>query len=152
MTAAPALTAVGAEAEIEARAAAATPLLRGPHAHSVTWRIIDDWIEGRVTCHATEGADCRVQCLDGCESWSAVDHEHPLVDQGTCNFVEWMEAADSVTEAHVGDHALVDGFIDPEWDDDHYVWSYVEGPESNQRLRAAEAVIVGRAIHGVTDG
>lgn len=99
-------------------------ILRGKHAHSVALELHDDWLTGTVTCHATEGADCRLMCMDGCESWSLTDHEHPLVDQGKCNFVEWVEAAGELLEYHVGSHAPVDGFIEIEWDDDHYVWSY----------------------------
>ena len=100
-------------------------LLRGPNAHSVVWIIADGWIKGTVTCHATEGADCRLICPQQCEAWTITDHKHELIDNGKCSFVEWMENMDDVAECHVGnDHALVDGFITPEFDGDHYVWSY----------------------------
>jgi hypothetical protein len=101
-------------------------LLRGPRAHSITWMIDDDWITGKVECHCVEGADCRMVCPNDCEAWNVCDHEHELVDAGRCLFVEWMEAIDSVQDAHVGSHALVAGFIEPEWDDDGFTWSYVD--------------------------
>lgn len=122
------------------------PLLRGPRAHSVSWWIDDDWIQGTMTCNATEGADCRLMCPEGCESWDVMDHEHPLVDQGKCNFVQWMEAED-MTEAHVGSHALVDGFVTPEWDGDHYVWSYsVVGQEGDAVFVCREHQFVVEAV------
>lgn len=103
-------------------------LLRGPKAHSVTWTIDEGWIQGAATCHATEGADCRMVCPEGCESWSLTDHEHQLVDGGECNFVQWIEA-EGLQEAHAGrTESLRDGFIDPEWSDDHYVWRYSDAP------------------------
>jgi hypothetical protein len=85
--------------------------------------IHDDWIEGNVTCHATEGADCRLICSEGCDGWNITDHEHELVDQGKCNFVEWMDA-EGLLESHVGTHAPTDGFIEIEYEDDHYTWTY----------------------------
>jgi hypothetical protein len=99
-------------------------LLRGPRTHSVAWMIHDDWIEGTVTCHAAEGADCRLDCPQGCEDWIVSDHEHELIDSGRCLFVEWMHESDGVLDAHRGSHSLTDGFIEPEWDDDHYTWTY----------------------------
>ena len=100
-----------------------TPLLRGPRAHSVAWMLDGDWLEGTVTCHATEGADCRLTCPDGCASWDSLDHQHELVDGGECNFVEWV-ANDGVLDTHMGKHIPVDGFIEPEWNDDHFTWTY----------------------------
>lgn len=100
-------------------------LLRGPRAHSVVWVINDDSIEGVVQCNAVEGADCRMWCPDGCESWNLTDHEHTLVDYGSCLFVEWMDnASDGVLGAHRGSHAVESGCIQIEWDDDAWTWSY----------------------------
>jgi hypothetical protein len=97
-------------------------LMRGPRAHSVSWLLSDDWIEGTVTCHATEGADCRLDCPEGCESWDCVDHEHALVDSGHCLVVEWLENT-GVLESHAGNHAPIDGFIEVEYGDG-YTWAY----------------------------
>lgn len=101
-------------------------LLRGPKAHSVSWVLNQDWCEGTVTCHCSEGADCRMWCPQGCESWSLTDHEHELVDYGTCMVVEWLEAS-GVLECHLGKHAPVDGFITPEYDGDGWTWTYADG-------------------------
>lgn len=98
-------------------------LLRGPRAHSIAWMLDDDWLTGTVTCHAAEGADCRMMCPEGCESWDLIDHEHTLVDAGKCNAVESLDA-NGVADSHVGSHAPVDGFITPEWDIDVWQWSY----------------------------
>lgn len=99
-------------------------LMRGPRAHSIRWVLHDDWLEGTITCHAAEGADCRVTCPEGCEAWILTDHEHEFVDAGRCLVVEWIDNSDGARACHVGSHTPVDGFITPEWDDDGYVWSY----------------------------
>lgn len=99
-------------------------LMRGPRAHSIAWDMHDDWLTGDITCHAVGGADCRVTCSKDCESWTLTDHEHEFVDAGKCLFVEWIEATDGALSAHVGSHAPTDGFIEYEWDDGGYVWTY----------------------------
>ena len=98
-------------------------LMRGPRAHSVAWMLHDDWLEGVVVCHCGEGADCRMDCTEGCESWDLVTHEHPMKDTGRCLFVEWIDA-EGVQDSHVGSHAPKDDYITPEWDGDHYTWTY----------------------------
>src|SRR6202051_2884971 len=100
-------------------------LLRGPRAHSVAWVMHDDWIDGTVTCHAVEGADCRLMCREDCEAWSVTDHEHTLFDAGKCLVVEWIENT-GVLESHIGTHEPTDGFIDTEFDGDAYTWWYSE--------------------------
>lgn len=97
---------------------------RGPRAHSVAWTLDDDWLNGKITCHAAEGADCRLICREDCESWNVANHEHPLFDAGKCLVVEWLNEA-GVLESHIGSHAPVDGFITPEFHDG-YLWSYSE--------------------------
>jgi hypothetical protein len=62
-------------------------------------------------------------CTEDCEEWDLVDHEHPFKDAGRCLVVEWIDNQ-GVLESHVGSHAPVDGFITPEFDGDHYDWSY----------------------------
>ena len=100
-------------------------LMRGPRAHSVSWTIDQTRVQGTVTCHCAVGADCRMTCLEGCESWNVVDHVHELVDNGACLFVEWMEATDGVLEAHNGPaQPLRDGFIDPDTSGDNWTWTY----------------------------
>lgn len=103
------------------------PILRGPRAHSVAWEHDYEDIACHVTCHASEGADCRLVCPENCESWSVADHEHDLIDHGQCLFVEWMEAEDGGLMAYGGgDHPVVAGFIEIEFDLDHYTWTYAD--------------------------
>lgn len=83
-----------------------------------------EYLDGTVTCHATEGADCRLSCTADCEEWELVDHEHELADAGRCLVIEWIENT-GVTECHTGRHAPVDGFIEAEFDGDGYTWTYV---------------------------
>ena len=100
---------------------------RGPRAHSVAWEHTYEFIDGKVTCHAAEGADCRLVCSENCESWIVGDHPHELIDHGCCLFVEWMEAEDGVALAYCGaSHPVVNGFIEIEYHDDHYTWSYAD--------------------------
>jgi len=101
-------------------------LLRGPRAHSVAWMLDNDWLAGTVTCHATEGADCRLTCPEDCEVWNFTNHEHKLVDGGKCIIVEWLGNQGNLADSHAGSHAPVDGFIELEWDGDHPIWRYAD--------------------------
>jgi hypothetical protein len=108
-------------------------LLRGPRAHSVAWMLSEDYLQGVVTCHCVEGADCRLQCPEGCESWNITDHEHPLVDSGMCLVATWINETD-VAECHTGRHAPVDGFIEHEFDGDGFTWSYVDDDQHSTSI------------------
>ena len=99
-------------------------LSRGPRAHSIAWMLDDDWLTATVTCHAVEGADCRMVCPEGCESWNLAYHKHELVDAGRCLVVEWLDNQ-GIQESHVGSHAPIDGFIEATWDGDGYTWTYL---------------------------
>ncbi|HVX20911.1 MAG TPA: hypothetical protein VHB02_06170 [Acidimicrobiales bacterium] len=101
-------------------------LLRGPRAHSIAWTIAGDTISGVVTCHAIEGADCRLNCPEGCESWDITDHEHELEDYGSCVFVEWVDQDGAQFTYGGAFHPLVNGAIEPKWNGDHYTWNYVD--------------------------
>jgi hypothetical protein len=99
-------------------------IMRGPRAHSVAWVLNDEWLDGIVTCHAGEGADCRLDCPEGCAEWDILTHDHALRDSGRCLVVEWIENT-GVMETHTGTHAPVDGFIEVAYDDG-YSWSYAD--------------------------
>ena len=103
-------------------------LMRGPRAHSVVWTMDDDWLTGKITCHAAPGADCRLVCPEGCDEWDAVDHQHPLADCGTCNAATWIEE-DGVLECHRGRGPVRDGFVQVEWTGGGYTWSWPPAEE-----------------------
>lgn len=96
--------------------------------HHVHWVIEKEWITGVVTCAAPEGAECRLICAQGCESWPCDIEGHSLVDSGACNAIEWLGMNAELAESYVGDaHALTDGVIIPHWTGDGYTWSYPDG-------------------------
>jgi hypothetical protein len=65
--------------------------------HYVIVSIGEDTLMFEFYCVAHAGSMCKVNCPEGCESWS-VSHEsdtgHKLVSIDKCNFVEWMDATD----------------------------------------------------------
>jgi hypothetical protein len=107
--------------------------------HHVAWTIDRHGIRGVVTCHAPEGAFCRLVCDQDCEEW-APDHEHELHDVGYCNVVEFITNGDSIEDAYIGpaNETLCSGFIVPQWQGDWYGWSYADGREV---LRASMAAL-----------
>jgi hypothetical protein len=74
------------------------------------------------TCDAAEGADCRLTCPQGCDTWELPDHEHTLVDAGECLVVTWLQEGD---ETYGGkDGALLASVpIEVEWTGGGYLWS-----------------------------
>ncbi len=94
------------------------------HTHSVAWFIDRDAVYGLLTCTAPEGADCRLACEDGCESWPC---DHVLVDQGVCGAIEWVNSVGSTEEGYGGgdERPLRDGAVTFRWDGDGYLWEYV---------------------------
>lgn len=40
-------------------------------------------------CHAKEGADCRLECSEGCAEWDEY-HDHQMVEAGRCLIAEWI--------------------------------------------------------------
>lgn len=97
-----------------------TGIMRGPRAHSVRFTLEDGRLYARWTCHAAEGADCRMRCPGECEEWDLVehdaDHDHKLVDAGHCMVVEGLEAVEDIEDCHQGEDVLYDGPM--EWDYD----------------------------------
>lgn len=74
--------------------------------HEVVVSHEEDGAEYRAGCHEAVGADCRLDCPEGCESWVIERDErgphhfvntladpirHELVDGGECAFVAFME-------------------------------------------------------------
>ena len=110
-------------------------ILRGPRAHSVTLVMDEGRLSARWECHASEGADCRLTCLEGCESWSFTDHEHKLEDSGECNVVTWLENLD-LEESHVGMQVIYQGPFEYEWDDGYTFTLPESGPNAwNEGLK-----------------
>lgn len=90
--------------------------------HTIEWRIEPEHVWGQLRCTAPEGAECRLTCPMGCESWPC---SHPLEDGGTCNPIEWIENSDGAVTAYGGQEtALRDGPIEFNWEGDWYEWDY----------------------------
>lgn len=43
--------------------------------HEIVWKLDADDIRGEAVCNMAEGADCRLTCPKGCESWSTIFHD-----------------------------------------------------------------------------
>lgn len=82
--------------------------------HSIAWEIGRDGLEATFTCSAPVGASCRLTCPADCPEWDADDHEHAMVDNGSCVLVEWLEN-DDATAAEMyfgGTHPLENGPVE----------------------------------------
>jgi hypothetical protein len=92
------------------------------YAHRVEWRLDRDVVVGSLVCDAPEGADCRLVCKEGCESWPC---GHDLEDNGCCNAVEWIDQYD-LAECHWtnGSEVVRDGPVHVWWDGDSWLWHY----------------------------
>ncbi len=91
--------------------------------HVVEFRL-DNWrkISGHVSCTAEPGAQCRLGCPAGCESWPC---DHGLVDTGSCNVVTWLEA-EGVIDCYDGGPTTVRSGPITTWWDEAYMWRYAE--------------------------
>lgn len=94
----------------------------------------------RTVCHEPDGADCRLTCPEGCESWSLERDERGAYHQvgtlgapirhdmeptrGYCNVVEFLDNAGYGIEELGEDREFeVDRFqIKPVWNGDYYSW------------------------------
>jgi len=89
--------------------------------HRVQWHIDRYGVRGSLVCDAPEGAECRMGCPSGCESWPC---DHQPEDQGECQILPWIDNSE-VVDCYVGERAPVrDGPIVLEWTGEGYDWSY----------------------------
>lgn len=73
------------------------------HLLTVTLNADGDLVH-KITCHAPEGALCRITCDDGCEEFEFEGHEHLLIDSGECMPLVYLENYDeNVREMYDGD-------------------------------------------------
>lgn len=80
-------------------------------------------VDGKVTCLAKEGAECRVWCDEGCDYVYDGHENHKLFDQGTCGQIPWFE--DYVFDSYDGKTTpLRDGYVNLIWYGDGYTWNY----------------------------
>lgn len=106
--------------------------------HQVKW-YVDDMAYGKLECLAPPGADCRLVCVEGCESWPCGDPPHALMDNGVCNAVEWIDNTD-LGECHTGgEESIRNGVVTVEWDGDCWTWRYAPTPHSTEpRIQGGE--------------
>jgi len=114
--------------------------------HFITWTHDQDCVQAQATCTAPEGADCRLICPEGCESWS-IDHDEGgkpfhrtghFEDDGTevrhameasdCNVVEFLNIDGSINELSTDASPFVIGTIaiEESWEGDYYSWKRAE--------------------------
>lgn len=94
--------------------------------HTIAWKIKGDRIVGKVTCHESEGAPCRMVCgYKDCDADGVCEHKQAPYDG--CVWVDWFTNDGSVADFHDEDleESLRDGPIHIWWDG-HPVWSYLE--------------------------
>ena len=105
----------------------AAPNRRGPAmTHHIALTIARDNFEGKFTCTATPGERCRLTCTAGCESWYYEDHEHDLVDAGSCGMIEYIESdSASLWELYEGEPGeLRSGPVELTYRDEYVSWAY----------------------------
>lgn len=115
--------------------------------HFISWTHDQDCVRALATCTAPEGADCRLICPQGCESWSTernedgqpfhrtghmddgghVEVRHPLVGSD-CNVVEFLNVDGDLDELSTNASSFVIGTIAIEetWEGDYYSWKRAE--------------------------
>lgn len=80
-----------------------------------------------IDCASTPHDDCRIGCLEGCETWPC---GHPLGNLGYCWATEHTNAAelrDSYLGADEDQHSPVPGApVELHWDGDCVLWDYPE--------------------------
>jgi hypothetical protein len=96
------------------------------HTMSVTLHVEAVWL--KPVCHEPDGAICRVECAEGCFSYTYPEHEHELTPREVCNAVEWMTAGECVVESYGGgssrEISLHDGMaINVRWNGEYYEWT-----------------------------
>ena len=98
--------------------------------HKITWTHRSDYVTTEVTCTAQEGADCRMSCVGGCDSWELNDHAHALADQGHCNAVEWFVGFGDPVEFFAGPEGtpVHAGPVDVRWNGHDWEWDYTNQP------------------------
>jgi len=94
--------------------------------HHIAITIERDDIGAKFTCRATAGAPCHLMCPDGCESWDPADHEHELVDAGSCGLLDFIENDDcGVWELYDGEPGpLRSGPVTLTYNDEYVSWEY----------------------------
>ncbi len=82
----------------------------------------NDWLDMKIICHETKGSFCRMNCAEGCETWSTQNHNHTIHDYGKCIAVEWFEAAGTL-DCHIGEDELIHGMgVAVFFDGDCWIW------------------------------
>ena len=98
--------------------------------HSIAFTIDSGggWTTATVTCHATEEADCRRECAEGCEDYCLAPETHATRPTDYCNVVEWLHS-DGAVDCYEGPEVEVrSGPIEAWWEHNHMVWRYAALP------------------------
>lgn len=109
-------------------------------------------VRWEARCTAPEGARCRLDCPEGCESWRTEHDEqgyfhkvetllepsirHDMVDSGQCNICDWLNADQSlIPELYDGrgDMVLANLEITPTWEGSDEGFTWVSKAESGKR-------------------
>ena len=104
--------------------------------HHIALTIDRDDIDAKITCSAPAGAGCRLTCPMGCESWIFGEHDHELVDAGTCLLLEFIENDESTMwELYDGAPGpLHSGPVDLTFQEEFVTWSYSLDEAANTAL------------------
>lgn len=120
--------------------------------HEIVWYLDGDTVRGDAVCNLGPGADCRVMCPHGCESWTGFSrdekgpyhlfYDHEIDGDGRHDMVPMTGNECNVTlflnedYGYIADlHGSRDRFevgrvaIAPQWEGDHYTYK-VAGGES----------------------
>lgn len=124
--------------------------------HHIEWEFDTDGVNARAVCTEPEGADCRIHCVHGCESWSIERDQDGtpyhrtghLEDDGTeirhdmqrvayCNVTEFLnDDAGLLPELGSGQFVIGQTPIEPVWENDYYSWKQAPvAPDGEQRAK-----------------
>lgn len=92
--------------------------------HTLDVRFEDGIVHLSVTCREPEGSECRLTCVEECESWDQYCRDkHGLIDGGECNAVLFIQGEGETACGREGGFPLSDGMpIEVAWDSGGYVW------------------------------
>lgn len=94
-------------------------------------------LSAEARCTAPKGADCRLVCDVGCETfvierdaagnpWHIEDEAplHRMHDAGHCNVVEYLNAEPAdIPDLHQGAPVRISVAVTPVWEGDFYAWT-----------------------------
>jgi len=125
--------------------------------HQIEWTFDQDYVRGRLICHAPDAAPCRWQATCECESWysmgrdaegpyhlaieadpddwrTQIEVRHAMTDGGECHIELFLNEGE-ITECCAPGLTFIAGrtFVEATWNGDYYEWRPTIAPVPSVR-------------------